>query len=220
VLSAPVIQTVSITRATQQLDQPTGFWGQLPTTATVGLVHLPAWRTADYNGRPVQRHAQYQQCAITADSVSLFDTSNLDAGYYTWTAPGLGQTRTESVSFSSEVTVLLGYRKGTETWGQLTPFSVLLAARDSRPASTTAAFPNPFGAELTVSFTLTRPQLVTLTLHDALGRVVLAQAATLQPAGARQLSLATAGLPAGVYTAHLRFGQEARTEVLKVLKAQ
>jgi hypothetical protein len=221
-LHAPVVQTVRITRATSRLDQLTGFWEQFAGASfPAGRVHLPAWRTARFNQRPVQRHLDFQGCASATDSVSLRDMEQMDFGYHLWTATGLGPTREEFLNFfTADTTVLIGYRKGSETWGQLTPFSVLLPTQASRPASTTAAFPNPFGAELTVSFTLASPQPVALTLHDALGRVVREQAATLQPTGARQLALATAGLPAGVYTAHLRFGQEARTEVLKVLKAQ
>ena len=156
----------------------------------------------------------------TADSTSPLSASNIDAGYSVSTAPGLGQTQEEYSSFSTETTVLIGYRKGSETWGQLTTFAQLLPARVSRPASTTAAFPNPFGAEIQVAFTLARPQPVGLALHDALGRQVLQMAPAPQLAGARQLTLPTAGLPVGVYSLHLRFAQEGRTEVLRVLKTQ
>lgn len=221
VLSAPVVQTLRITRTTGHLDQPTGFWARLALGGTGGLVRLPAWRTADYNGRLVQRQAHYMPCGIpTADSTSLLNSRNIDAGYSALTAPGLGQTREEFSSFTTETTTLLGYRKGTEIWGQLTTFAQLLPVRTSRPASTTAAFPNPFGAEIQVAFTLARPQPVGLALHDALGREVLTTVPTPQPAGAGQLILPTAVLPVGVYSLHLRFAQEGRTEVLRVLKLQ
>ena len=221
VLSAPVVQALHITRTTDHLDQPTGSWDGSVSTGTGGLVHLPAWRTAAYNNRLVQRHANYMQCGTTtADSTSLRNASNIDAGYSVLTAAGLGQTLVESVSFTTETTTLLGYRKGAETWGQLTTFAQLLPVRASRPASTTAAFPNPFGAELQVAFTLASPQPVGLTLHDALGRQVREMAATPQAAGARQLTVPTAGLPVGVYSLHLHFAGEGRTEVLRVLKSE
>ncbi|GAB3875040.1 hypothetical protein GCM10028824_29390 [Hymenobacter segetis] len=221
VLSAPVVQALHITRIMGHLDQPTGFWGGAVSVGTGSLVHLPAWRTTDYNGRLVQRHTDYMQCGtITADSTSLRNASNLDAGYSVLTVVGLGQTQEEYTSFTTETTTLLGYRKGTETWGQLTTFAQLLPVRASRPASTTAAFPNPFGAEIQVTFTLASPQPVGLTLHDALGRQVLEMAPAPQLAGARQLTLPTTGLPVGVYSLHLRFLQEGRTEVLRVLKAE
>ena len=219
-LSAPTIQTLRITRATDRLNQPTGFWEPFAgTTIPGGRVHMPAWRTASYNHRLVQRHLDHMQCATAPDSIALRDTEQMDFGYHLWTATGLGQTREEYLNyFSADTTVLLGYRKGPETWGQLTPFNVLLAARDSRPAATTTAFPNPFGAELRVDFTLTHPQPVAIGLHDALGRLVLEKAAVL-PAGAQQRTLLTADLPAGVYSLHLHFAQEGRTEIMKVLKA-
>jgi hypothetical protein len=221
VLSAPAVQTLRITRTTDHLGQPTSFWEGSTSAGTGGLVHLPAWRTANYNGRLVQRHANYMQCGTTtADSTSLRNASNIDAGYFVLTAAGLGQTQEEYSSFTTETTTLLGYRKGTETWGQLPTFAQLLPVRASRPASTTTAFPNPFGAEIQVAFTLARPQPVGLTLHDALGRQVQKMAATPQAAGARQLTLPTAGLPMGVYTLQLHFAGESRIEVLRVLKAE
>jgi len=113
-----VVQTLLVVPTTAHLDQPTGFWGLASPTSTGGLVHLPAWRTADYNGRFVQRHVSYMQCRTpTADSTSLLSASNIDAGYSVSTAPGLGQTQEEYSSFSTETTVLIGYRKGSETWG-------------------------------------------------------------------------------------------------------
>ncbi|GAB2852328.1 hypothetical protein [Hymenobacter ruber] len=221
VLSASVVQALHITRTTDHLDQPTSSWDGSVSAGTGGFVHLPAWRTADYNGRFVQRHANYMPCGTTtADSTSLRNASNIDAGYSVLTVAGLGQTQEESISFTTETTTLLGYRKGTETWGQLTTFAQLLPVRASRPASTTAAFPNPFDAEIQVAFTLARPQPVGLTLHDALGRQVREMVPASQTAGARQLTLPTAGLPVGVYSLHLRFMQEGRTEVLRVLKAE
>ena len=220
-LGPATVQTLRFTRGFGSLDQPTGFWAQLVSSANAGTIHLPAFGTANYYQRPVQRHLQYQQCgAAAADSISLADTSNLDFGLHTWTAAGLGVVRTEIISFSTEIIELLGYRKGAESWGQLTTFAQLLAARDYRPASTSAAFPNPFADELAVAFELSRPQAVGLTLHDALGRVVLTQAAGVRPPGSQRLTLDTASLPGGVYTLHLRFEGEGRTEVLRVLKAR
>ena len=221
VLSAPVVQTLRITRTTDHLNQPTGFWEGAASAGTGGLVHLPTWRTADYNGRLVQRQAYYIRCGTpTPDSTSLLNGSNLDAGYFVVTAPGLGQTLEEYSSFTTQTTTLIGYRKGSETWGQLTPFAQLLPVRGSRPASTTAASPNPFGAEINVTFTLASPQPVGLALYDALGRQVREIAPMPQPAGQQQLTLPAAGLPVGVYSLHLHFAGEGRTEVLRVLKTQ
>jgi len=118
-------------------------------------------------------------------------------------------------------TTLVGYRKVTETWGQLPRLLCSpLATAAGRTAATTAAFPNPFGAELAVTFTLAYSQGVAFTLRDGLGRVVLARLAAPLPAGAQQVALPVAGLPAGIYSLHLRFGGEGRTEVLRVLKAK
>ncbi|MDO7845136.1 hypothetical protein Q5H92_02120 [Hymenobacter sp. M29] len=116
---------------------------------------------------------------------------------------------------------MIGYRKGAETWGQTPRLTCRpLATIASRPAATTAAFPNPFGSELSVAFILVHSQTVALTLHDGLGRAVLARPAAPLPAGQQQVALPTAGLPVGVYSLHLRFVGEGRTEVLRVVKTQ
>ncbi|MDQ2795274.1 MAG: hypothetical protein M3Y12_14880 [Bacteroidota bacterium] len=221
-LGAATVQTLRITRNTSGLNQPTNAWLPVGTSAfSASIVNLPAARTANYQRRPVQLSILMLRCGTsTTDSLSLVDTSSLDYGFHIWTAAGLGNIRTEFLGFTTDIDELIGYRKGTETWGQLTPFAQLLAARDVRPATTTAAFPNPFAAELNVAFELGRPQAVGLTLRDALGRIVREQAATTRPGGAQRMALATAGLPGGVYTLHLHFAGEGRTEVLRVLKAE
>jgi hypothetical protein len=222
-LGAATTQPLRITRNISGLNQPTNAW--LPTGSSspnVSFVSLPAARTANYQQRPVRLSMLMLQCGpSTADSLLLADANSLDYGFHAWSAAGLGNTRIEVLGLSTEIDELIGYRKGAESWGQLTTFAQLLPMRESRPASTTAAFPNPFAAELAVAFALSRPQAVGLTLRDALGRVVREVApASPQPAGARQLSLPTAGLPVGVYTLHLHFAGEGRTEVLRVLKAE
>ncbi|MDQ2773038.1 MAG: hypothetical protein M3Y54_21340 [Bacteroidota bacterium] len=220
-LSAPTVQTLRITRVTDGLDQPTSFWAQPPPSTTAGVIHLSAYRTTSFNQRLLQPHFNYLTCYTSSpDSTVFLDTSNLDYGHHVWTAAGLGVVKEEFLSFSVTTTELIGYRKGTESWGQLTTFAQLLPARASRPASTTAAFPNPFTAELAVSFELSRPQAVGLTLRDALGREVLVRAPVPLLAGSQHLSLTTATLPEGVYTLHLHFATDGRTEVLRVLKAQ
>jgi hypothetical protein len=168
----------------------------------------------------VQAHARYLTCGTpAADSTRLLDADVLDGGGYTWTAPGLGEVRDFRPNFTTTNTRLIGYRKGTETWGQLTTFAQLLPTALARPAATTAAFPSPFGAELSVTFQVARPQPVALELRDALGRLVRTRPLAPQAAGNGTVSLATAGLPTGFYTAHLLLPEERRTEVLKVLKA-
>jgi hypothetical protein len=136
-------------------------------------------------------------------------------------AAGLGLVYDSTLTIASlEVTRLTAFRKGTQTWGTFFGPATLLATHGVRPAATTAAFPNPFGATLTVSFLLASAQPVGAALYDALGREVRAVPAARLGAGAQQLVLPTSGLPVGMYTLHLRFVGEGRREVLKVLKAE
>jgi hypothetical protein len=217
ILGAYVMQTFVVTRSS--VSALTSFWGG--NSANSGSqIHLPAWRTASFNGRPLQQHFNGMTCGAPAtqpDTLSLMDAGALDSGGYVWTAPGLGATRAFYPNFSTEDTYLMGYRKGSETWGQLTTFAQLLPAAAAKPAATTAAFPNPFSQELTIKFEFSRPQAVALELRDALGRVVLTQPATPRAAGTGTLQLNTTTLPAGVYTAFLQ-PAAGPAQVLKVVK--
>jgi hypothetical protein len=117
-----------------------------------------------------------------------------------------------------ESSTLTAFRKGSQSWGTFFRPTTPLASRSGQAAATTTAFPNPFGENLTVGFALARPQAVGLSLRDALGREVLAVPAVPLGAGAQQLPVPTAGLPAAVYMLYLHFAGEARSEVLRVVK--
>jgi hypothetical protein len=184
--------------------------------------HAPQW-----NNRALwrfdDRYSWSGNGAAPADSVCLLPP-NADGARRITYAAGLGQTNSyeENTTCCSVATDLIGYRKGAERWG-VSPVLVCrapLAVQAPGPGPATAAFPNPFETEVAVTFVLREPQTVALSLHDALGRRVLQQDATLLPAGSQRLSLATAGLPAGLYTLHLRYGPSRRYEVLKVLKTR
>lgn len=203
------------TRTSQQYVRritPFGYY------AYSGMMLYDAEQGPYATSRAVQRVFPSGVCADT----SKYAGPNVDQYTSASYATGLGcVSNVDFELFRTTSTILVGYRKGTETWGQL-PRLVCrpLAAAASRPAATTAAFPNPFGAELSVAFVLAHSQAVALTLHDGLGRAVLARPAALLPAGNQQVALPTAGLPVGVYSLHIQFVGEGRTEVLRVLKAQ
>ena len=186
-----------------------------------GQVTGPAVRSARYLRRPEwEQQTCVAQNGLTADSTFLQGT--IDYGSSTRYAAGLGLTRRYSSSYMDYADEqLVAYRKGTEVWGTFFSFRQLLAARTVRPAASTAAFPQPFGADLTVKFDLARPQPVALALHDALGRTVLVQpAAAPLAAGPQQLVLATRHLPAGLYTLRIDLLGEGRSEVLKVVRGE
>jgi hypothetical protein len=174
-------------------------------------------------GRPAYSLALRALCTntITADSAAITNGSNIaDLEVLTRYAAGLGLTYDSTQTIVGRtVTRLTAFRKGTQTWGTFLG-GTLLAAREVRPAATTAAFPSPFGETLTASFVLASAQLVGATLYDALGRPVRAVPPVLLGLGSRQLALPTAGLPAGVYTLHLTFAGEGRREILRVARAE
>ena len=61
------------------------------------------------------------------------------------------------------------------------------------------AYPNPFDAHVTISYSLARPEPVRLALYDALGRLVQSFDEGFQPAGIHEVRIDGADLPAGTY---------------------
>ncbi|MDO7877578.1 T9SS type A sorting domain-containing protein [Hymenobacter sp. ASUV-10] len=183
-----------------------------------GSLARAASRSAQFNNRLEQEVLLRSGSSCGAGSDSLAITYVIDFWGFDASAQGLGLTRFHHGDmFNDSYMNLEGYRKNGVTYGQLRSFRQLLPAATARPAATTAAFPNPFSNELTVKFELTRPQAVALELHDAIGRVVLTQPATLRAAGTGTLQLNTAVLPAGVYTVFLK-PAASPAQVLKVVK--
>ncbi|GAB3829268.1 T9SS type A sorting domain-containing protein [Hymenobacter jeollabukensis] len=193
------------------------------TTSIYQSLTLAGVRTAAYNGRKVQTTLMRQVCQPSADSTLLGEI--LDNGGSASYAAGLGELRTDVGGiYYNNVTTLLGYRKvnlptgsGTETWGSLRTFANILKAADVRPAASTAIFPNPFAAELTVRFEAQRAQAVTVLLRNSLGQVVHRQTRPVG-AGPQQLALAVPTLAAGLYTVQLTV--DGRSQVLKAIKQQ
>ena len=217
-----VTAAVGVNQQVSALTNAFAGGGNPNPTFNIGEVTGPAVRSARYFRRP---EWEQQLCNLPSGSGPIADSARLqlvlDNGRSTRYALGLGATRISTFSFDqTTILELVAYRKGSEIWGTFFSFPQLLAARATRPAASTAAFPQPFGASLAVKFDLARPQAVCLALHDALGRTVLVRPAAALAAGSQQLVLDTQVLPAGLYTLHIGLLGEGRTEVLKVLKAE
>ena len=224
----PYGNTYTLMVSSRQPQMPIGGTGEYvrgprPSGGSVGIggAMRDAYPSSAWNNKTIWRYdGRYYWSP--GDSTCFYFSQGVDNDLYSVFAVGLGQivSYTQNTTCCEQGFRLIGYRKGTENWGaQPTVRCRPLSVSTVRPAATTAAFPNPFKAELLVSFQLAQAQLVGISLHDALGREVLWKAAVPLPAGKQQLALATASQPAGVYSLHLRFGTEGRTEVLKVLKA-
>ena len=61
------------------------------------------------------------------------------------------------------------------------------------------AYPNPFTETTTIAYTLDQPEPVTLTLYDALGRLVTSIDKGFQPAGVHEVLIDASNLSAGSY---------------------
>jgi hypothetical protein len=188
----------------------------------IGYTQPISSNATQFGGRPTYYVYAAAKCPyMSADSAGL---GGVNGYVYDRYGTGLGlvyhlyNTSAGGASYL-ESSTLTAYRKGSQSWGTFFRPSVPLAGRSGQAAATTMAYPNPFGEVLTVGFTLARPQAVSISLHDALGREVRTVPAVPLGAGAQQLPVPTASLPAAVYTLHLHFAGEARSEVLRVVKA-
>lgn len=182
-----------------------------------GYTQPIASNATQFGGRPTYLATAASRCPLSSDSTGIGGYNGILTSRY-----GLGLGMVASLDNTVNTltsTTLTAYRKGNQSWGTFFRPSMPLAARSGQAAATTMAYPNPFGEVLTVGFTLARPQAVSISLHDALGREVRTVPAVPLGAGAQQLPVPTASLPAAVYTLHLHFAGEARSEVLRVVKA-
>ncbi len=63
----------------------------------------------------------------------------------------------------------------------------------------TGNYPNPFAESTTIHFEVERPQHVSLTLYDVLGRAVKPLVRGHRTAGPHEIAVSSSGLPAGTY---------------------
>ncbi len=117
-----------------------------------------------------------------------------------------------------------GYQFGTstETFLMRTEPDPTLGADDAPgllPADFSfSAYPNPFNATTTLSFSLPRAMRVGLSLYDITGREVISLGEREFAAGNHQISIDASQFSSGVYFAALQAGSETLTQKLLLLK--
>jgi hypothetical protein len=78
--------------------------------------------------------------------------------------------------------------------------------------------PNPFNPNTSVRFVLPARTRVTITVHDAGGRVVATLVDDVREAGAHEITWNANGLASGIYFAHLRAGTTNVSRKMVLLK--
>ncbi len=79
-------------------------------------------------------------------------------------------------------------------------------------------YPNPFRSATTLSFTLTRPEVVHLTIYDLLGRHVATLVDGLRTAQQHTMHWEVGGQASGLYLARMQVGSKARTIKMLLVK--
>ncbi|MBI2620341.1 MAG: T9SS type A sorting domain-containing protein [Ignavibacteriales bacterium] len=78
-------------------------------------------------------------------------------------------------------------------------------------------YPNPFNPTTTIQFNIPDREFVFLTVHNALGERVAVLVNEIRSPGTHTVSIATSGLPSGVYFYSLQAGKFAETKKLMLL---
>ncbi|MFQ5570181.1 MAG: choice-of-anchor B family protein [Rhodothermales bacterium] len=126
--------------------------------------------------------------------VAFFDTyiPNNDSGF--------GGAWSNYPFFKSEVVIISSQFEGLFI---VQPSGIQVATEDEEemPAGFTlsTAFPNPFNPQTSLTLTVTRPQPVTVSVHDVLGREVARLLQGTLPTGSHHLTFEASDLPSGTY---------------------
>jgi predicted secreted protein len=83
---------------------------------------------------------------------------------------------------------------------------------------TLSAYPNPFNAVATITFSLPRAGEVKVCALDVVGRLVQVLAARSYPAGTHALNFKADNLPSGTYFARVQAGDRVKTQKLLLVK--
>jgi hypothetical protein len=81
-----------------------------------------------------------------------------------------------------------------------------------------AAYPNPFNASTTISFSLSHSQHATISVYDLTGRRVSTLADEVMNAGEHAVTFDASGLPSGIYFARLTAGSQMQTQKMVLIK--
>lgn len=79
-------------------------------------------------------------------------------------------------------------------------------------------YPNPFNPTTTISYSLSHPAAVTLTVYDLLGRQLRVLASGMKPAGHYEVIFDATGLSSSLYVYHLQAGNYVETRPMMLLK--
>jgi len=79
-------------------------------------------------------------------------------------------------------------------------------------------YPNPFNAQTTLSFSLEKQAVVTISIYDITGRLVDVLTSQAYDAGKHSLVWDATGQPSGIYFARLRVGEAVSTSRMVLLK--
>ena len=79
-------------------------------------------------------------------------------------------------------------------------------------------YPNPFNASTVIEFSLEKPQFVTLTVYDLLGREIKTLMNEERSAGKHRISFDASSLSSGVYFYRLRAGDRVESKRMVLLK--
>lgn len=196
------------------------------------LLHLKRNNRALWNGA----HGGLPQRVLTSNNTDVFAFTREKDGDRVFVVLNLSDQE-QSVTLEGTAyagsykdvitgeTVVLGEGAGLTlpAWGYLVLEAVEVSTGVSEgalPGGTALlqSYPNPFDTITRITYTLTEPSDVHLTVHDLLGRAVRVLASGTMPAGTHEVTFDAAGLPDGVYFYRLQTGRFYETRSLMLLR--
>jgi hypothetical protein len=141
--------------------------------------------------------------------VRIIDASGIDSIYTSVSASSSSVGLNIIDPFSKSVSLLAFGRTGLRgCWSDPVKIMYSGVVESARPpVSTMIAYPNPTSASATLRYSLADQSPVTITLYDALGRIVARPVVgEMQSGGPHEVSFDTKELPSGLYSCRLSAG--------------
>jgi lysophospholipase L1-like esterase len=193
--------------------QLSSFTGRIINQSVVRLEWTTLTETNNF-GFEVQRSTNactgYQ--TLSSGFVAGHGTSLVPHRYWyadTAAVPGTCYYRLKQIDLDGAV----GYSDGIG-------LNIMSGAKDSLPQGSVLmqSYPNPFNSSVTISFDLSRPSEVRLSVYDILGRAVAVLVNERKNAGSHEVKFDAARLSSGMYLYRLQAGDFAQTKRCLLLK--
>jgi PKD repeat protein len=194
---------------------------------------MTAYRT-DASIKPVVDFRSESRLIVAGSDATFFDQSSFNPDSWEWLFPGSSVPYSKEQDPSGitypipgvyEVTLVASNAVGTDTLTKSCYIEVQSSTEVNEPSEPASArlvaspgYPNPFNAQTTLRFVLNHPSVVTITIHDVLGREVANLMNEKKDHGEHTVKWNAEGQPSGVYYYHISTESESVTGKVSLIR--